>query len=211
MSSDQFKRLWVVAVMGGLAGAAMLSMQTIAQDEPQRPRPQERRPIDLTDEEFEVLISIVGERQPAAADRLKALKESDPEQFRQTLRRLLDHERLRPLLAMKRNDPRGFELHLATIRAKARAGELRRQIAEAQATGSDADPLRLQLRQAAEQVVEAEFKTREHELAQLRKRLDRLEQDLADRRANRDKLVAQYYDRLSQPPRKDSKPPADPQ
>lgn len=189
-----------------LVVCGLLAIHSSAQDGPQRPRPHERREIELTEEEVEVVLSIIAERQPAMAQRLEEMRGSDPEQFRQSLGRLVRNERLRPLMMMHRNDPEGFDLHAAAMRAKAQAGRLRRQLQQAQP--AEATEIQQQLRQAAEEVVDSEFKLREHELTQLQKRLHQLRQELSHRRENRDELVEQYYQRLAKPR---GEPTADPQ
>jgi DNA repair exonuclease SbcCD ATPase subunit len=208
MSSNvrHMKRWWLVLAAAVAVVGGGVTVHSLAQDEG-RPRPHERRWSELSEDEVESLLEIVGERQPAAAERLRQLRESDPEQFRHAVRRLVDHERLRPLLMMRRSDPEGFELHGAAMRAKAQAERLRRQLQ--QAADARADELRQQLRQAAADVVDAEFKVREYELSQLRKRLEELRQDLAHRRQNRQTLIDQYYTRLTAATRTERAPTPD--
>ena len=188
-------RLLAMACGTVVIASGLQTLSSSAQDEPQRARQADRRGTELSDEEVEIVLAIIAERQPTMAQRLTQLKESDPEQFRQSVARLVSNERLRPLMMMRRTDPEGFELHVAAMRAKAQAGRLRRQLH--QIDSASAVEAQQQLRQAAEEVIDSEFKLREHELAQLRKRLEQLQQDLSHRRENRDELVEQYYQRLT--------------
>src|SRR5688500_6805058 len=131
MSSKRSRSVFLIAAMAAVVCAVLVRVASVAQDASSRPRAAQRAAVDLSDEEFDALLSIVAERQPAMVERVRNLRETDPEQFKQAARRLLDHERFRPLLAMRRNDPAGFELHMVALRAKAQAGRLRRQLSEA--------------------------------------------------------------------------------
>ena len=194
-------------VLGALV-AVLVGVTTVgltAQEDP-KPRPPTDNPppdrgprrAEWTEEDIEALYDILQERSPQQVDRLKRLRDTDPQVFHREIRRLIESGRLGPILAMRRHDPDGFKLHMEAMAARAETGRMRRQLHEA--GDAETEALRAQLRAAAERVVDAEFKLREHELTMLKKRLAELESELANRLENRDALVEQYFQRLSAPP-----------
>ena len=150
----------------------------------------------LTDEQVEVVMEFMAAAQPRAAEGLRQLKESDPKAYRQAVQRMAGGERVRHLLAIQRSDPEGFAVKAGEFHAAARAERLGREAREGK---GDSEALHKQLRQAAEEVIDARLKVRERDLVELEKRLADLRTQLKSQHEHRDELIERYYQHLMKP------------
>jgi hypothetical protein len=193
------RRLWIAAVLACVAALGVTGFADPDED-PRRPLRPERRPaaapMELTDEQVELVLDFLSAWRPSAVERLEQLKASDPEAYREAVARMAASDRIRHMLAMQRHDPEGFAARAQEFRAIARAERLGRELRDA---GGGTEDLQRQVRDAASEVVDARLKVREHDLARLQKQLEDLRAELEDQRQNRRQLIDRYYQRLLKP------------
>ncbi|MDH3582887.1 MAG: hypothetical protein OER86_01590 [Phycisphaerae bacterium] len=198
-----------------LAVAALLLIVAAAapgQDEepkpPDRPRPGLRteshpdrrgprgpgRVGPLTEEQVERYFKFLSEHRPHLAEGLRKLRREDPEKFRKAMARF--GPRLRMMEGMHRRDPKGFRLLSDEQGRQGRLYELAGRLRAA--SGEQATKIRRELRHALEAHFDARLKVREHELAQLQKRITEIRADLATQREHREELLAGHMERLQE-------------
>ncbi len=131
---------------------------------------------------------------PDKAEKLEKYIDANPERIGRAIRENFPH--LSRFMAMRRYDPDGFELHIKDLRLSRQSQLSARRLREATDAGDDALA-------AAEMAVlgglvadhfDVRQQIREHELAKLETQIEHLREQLDERAANRDALIAQRVD-----------------
>ena len=174
----------------GVSGLAQT--KPVSRDNPlPASRPIEREAA-LTDKQVETVLELVSTSRPALAQRLRQLKQSDPQAFHKAVRRMAAQERTRRFLALQESDPEGFDVRIAEWRAADEANHLAHALRKAK-TPEEIEKLKPRLRAAVEQQFDARLKVRERELARLEKRLVQLRDNLRQTQARREKMIEEQY------------------
>jgi hypothetical protein len=140
------------------------------------------------DEILEVLEAV----NPAMADRLLALRQTDPEQFQVALSKVGD--RIMSLVKLKKSDPEGFAVASEEYRVQRELDEL------LQRCGSDLATIeanRTQLRELLDQQHSARIRKQEREVSQLESHVTNIRKTLSDQSQSKDVLIQQRFKELT--------------
>lgn len=153
----------------------------------------------LTDEQVQVVLSVLKDRRPELGDRLEAWWHKSPDRVREMLARKGD--RLRRLTDLKERDPKLYDLRLRDARLSQQSHDLAQRI-----THAGEDPKTDALRKKLRTLLGEHFQVR-HEIRE--RRLERLQEKIADsrneidaRREMKGELIeARYNDLVKDPDR----------
>ncbi|QNN22886.1 hypothetical protein HED60_11610 [Planctomycetales bacterium ZRK34] len=144
-------------------------------------------------DQVDTALQIIAEIMPGTANRLEKLRENDPKQFHQLLRRVFN-QRIGAMVRLKQQDPELFEYDFAERKLESQAYILSRRIKQTDAP--DVDPLNDQLRKMLYELFDARLRTREFELTRLEIRLQSLRGQLEQQRQQKQALIDKRYDEL---------------
>jgi hypothetical protein len=144
-------------------------------------------PLRLTDEQLRQYVDALRQISPETGENLDKLMATDPEQARQAIHRL--GPRLRFMVFQKVVDPEGFEIRAVEQRLQLHAAEIAQRIKQAAGDAAAGEKLKLELRPVLDQHFDARIKVMEHELLSLERRIQRLREDLAQQRTQKDKVI----------------------
>ncbi len=151
-------------------------------------------------EQIDERIAIVRQVYPELADQLEKTKESNP---KRVIRKLHEHwPMLQRLMHLKKNDSQGFKLHVQDIRLAFECNKLNGQMRAAVAE-QDTDKsgvLRQRLRGIVAEHFDVRQKMKEHELAKLEKRIDKLRTQLKNRVEKKDEIIQERLDEFTRKP-----------
>lgn len=181
LGAGQIRRILLAVIMT----LSMLSIAPAAADS----KPDQQVPPA----QVESALQIIAEIMPGNAQRLKELREKDPEQFQQLLRRLFD-QRVGVLVRLKERDPDYFVYKFAERKLESKAYILSRRIKKSDP--KQVAPLQAQLRQMLHELFGARLRTREFELARLESRLESLRAQVKQQRDQKQALIDKRYDEL---------------
>ncbi len=148
-------------------------------------------------EQIDAALDVLDEVDPDLAARVRQYREQEPEAV---LARLRPHlPGLMRLVYLKQSDPEHYALRVADTRLERQALDLSRQYREATERGDAAagDELRESLRQAVAEHFDVRQQLREKILADLRKRVEQMQQRIEERQAARQELIDQRLDELT--------------
>jgi polyhydroxyalkanoate synthesis regulator phasin len=140
---------------------------------------------DATDEEIADIMAFTGEYLPWVRQDLEKMQKSDPEHFRQVVRRL--RFEVAQLRSMKERDPAAFQKAIEERQLKARAQDLAAKIRAADAQEKEA--FTAELRKVLDKLFDAEMVTREANIRGLEERLTSLKRELKERSAHRQEIL----------------------
>jgi hypothetical protein len=140
-------------------------------------------------EQIDAALDVLDEVDPDLAERVRRYREQEPEAVMTRLRPHLPT--LMRLNYLKRSDPEHYALRVADARLERRTLDLSRQYQEAAQRGEDAAgaELRQHLREAVAEHFQVRQQLREKMLADLRQRVERLEQQIQQRQEARESLI----------------------
>ena len=140
---------------------------------------------DATDDEFADIMAFTGEYLPWVRQDLERMQKSDPEHFRQVVRRL--RFEVAQLRSMKDRDPAAFQKAIEERQLKARAQDLATKIRAADA--KEKEGFTAELRKVLDKLFDAEMVTREANIRGLEERLTSLKRELKERSAHREEIL----------------------
>ncbi len=153
-----------------------------------RPAPMFR---DITDQDITEIMAFVAENMPWMKADLEKQKDSDPARFRQMCRHL--RFEIDQLKALKQSDPEAFKNAMDERQLRASAHDLAAKVVAA-TDPKDRDALKEQLRTVLGQLFDKEMAVRNAQIAQVEKRLQDLRKDLQQRLAARQNVVNSRMD-----------------
>lgn len=146
----------------------------------------------ITVEQLDQAVATLREMHPETKlpwlDRIETLAKENPEE---AARRLSRFPRLRELMETREKRPAEFELNAQQSRLMREVFPLVRQAREAEKNQDQAaiDDIRTKLRERIESLFQVRLKLKELEIQRIREQLQRAEKDLADIKADGDKLI----------------------
>lgn len=175
----------------GLLAALLLSMALLIS--PARAADVSAGNDPIPADQVDTALQIIAEIMPGTANRLEKLRENDPKQFHQLLRRVFN-QRIGAMVRLKQQDPELFEYDFTERKFESQAYILSRRIKQTEAP--DVDPLNDQLRKMLYDLFDARLRTREFELTRLEIRLQSLRGQLEQQRQQKQALIDKRYDEL---------------
>lgn len=162
-----------------------------------RPRPV-RSEGPLSEEERTAIRDILANSYPEMARRLEQLREQDPAAFEARLNEM--RPRMHQLLDLRKRDPELFRIRIEEVRTMREAMSLARQIVEQRrrpdANSAELKEAETKLRGLIARQSEARLSVLQHELADLRERLRRQEEELARLERDPEKAIDEQLERL---------------
>jgi hypothetical protein len=140
---------------------------------------------DATEEEIADVMAFTGEYLPWLRQDLEKMQQSDPEHFRQVVRRL--RFEVAQLRGMRERDAAAFQKAIEERQLKARAQDLGAKIRTADAKEKEA--FTAELRKVLDKLFDAEMVTREANIRGLEERLTSLKRELKERSAHREEIL----------------------
>lgn len=195
----------LIALIIGLALFAPAVQQLSAQEAPPLQRgtdtgqlggprgphggPGQRRGAGSPLERVQQFVEKMQQEDPENYERLMALREENPEQFRQELRKMLtDRMQKRPGRGPRRMTPEDQEtVELAQLYQKAE-------------TDAEKDAIRGKLQVAVGKAYDARLTQQEEMLERMRERLQELEERVATRKESRDEMIENRVEQLTTDP-----------
>ena len=158
-------------------------------------------PPRLTDQQETEVLEVIRTRQPERYAELMQLKEDRPEAYRFAIANVW-----RAYSAIRQAPPQVQDAFFAERAAKARQGELIRQIREAQGDQERIGQLRQELREALVAEFDASQIIRQHRLSTLEDQVKRLQVELVRRNEQREKIIDDQLARMTRPAKPASRP-----
>jgi hypothetical protein len=153
----------------------------------------------ISEEHMAVLMGVINDVMPRIGQRLEAMKETNPRQYRAAMLRI--GGRVRHLVELKqRGNEALYQLEVRDARLKLETAELVHALRDARRDGADderVETLRQQLRRTVQEHFEVRQAKLEREVAELEQRLDYLREQLSDRAERRDELIESRIDQLA--------------
>ncbi len=163
---------------------------------PFAPEPAGRMP-PLNDEQVHQMLAVLGDVNPDLQAKLRRALRTNPERARHVMARM--HERLRPLIELRADEPEHYRLRVRDMRYKVEAFKLAMQVRRAAPEDPErAQALRGELHDMIDKHFEVRQALRERELHQLERRINELREELAEHRSRKAELVEQHMARLLQ-------------
>jgi len=163
---------------------------------------------DVTDQDIAEIFAFVDEYMPWMRPDLEKTRDTDPDHFRQVCRNL--RFEIAQLKSLKTQDEAAFRKAIEERQLRYRAQDLAAK-ARAATDPKERDALVEALRAVVDQLLAAEFATREAQIRQLEHRLDDLRQELKTRGASRPAIVNSRIEEMLKPKREpESKPRSEP-
>lgn len=145
----------------------------------------------MSEEQLRESLEVLRLIDPDKAEKLEEYIQENPERIGRALREKFPH--LSRFMAMRRYDPDGFDLRIQDLRLSRLSQKSARRLHEATETGDDA--LAAAELAVLEGLVTEHFdvrqRIREHDLARLEQQIELLRDQLDERAANRDALIAE--------------------
>ena len=148
---------------------------------------------DATDEEITDILGFMKENMPWMHEEMATLRQTDPDRFRQLCRRL--RFEIGQLRAMKERDPEGFRQALEAKRLKFHSGVLAAKVRAAQSP-EEREQLAAKLRKTLERQFQLETATQEAAIRRLEERIAAVRKELQERAARRKEILQQRLDQL---------------
>ena len=140
---------------------------------------------DATEEEIADIMAFTGEHLPWLCQDLEKMRQSDPDHFRQTCRRL--RFEVSQLRSLKERDAAAFQKAIEERQLRLRALGLASKI-RAATDAKEQEALTAALRQVLDKMFDAEMVTREANIRGIEERLETLRQELKARAAHRQEV-----------------------
>lgn len=148
----------------------------------------------LDEEQVKVALDVLDEMQPRVAERLRSLREENPERFEASLSRIGPHAL--HMANLRENDPQAYELRVRENELGIEAMHLARKARHA--ADDDDEQAREAVRQELKQILEQQFEVRtqllEHEMAQVESRLEKLRDQLGEQKQQREQFIERRYE-----------------
>jgi hypothetical protein len=148
---------------------------------------------DVTDEEIGDILGFMKENMPWMHEEMEKLRQADPDRFRQVCRRL--RFEIGQLRAMKERDPEGFRQALEAKRLKFHSGVLAAKVRAAQSP-EEREQLAAKLRKTLERQFQLETAAQEAAIRRLEERIAAVRKELQERAARRKEILQQRLDQL---------------
>lgn len=162
-----------------------------------KPEPARERP-PLTNDQIDEALGILERIDTDAAQAFQKQREEDPQAVGKALRRWFP--RMEHFLALRRYDPKMYELRVEDFRLAHASRKLARQLVAAR-EAKDAEQVEAytaKLQSLVESHFDLRQRMREHELARLESRIERLREKLKERAADRGPLIDQRLMELTE-------------
>ena len=159
------------------------------------PGSEDRRRWRMDDQEIAAARQIVARLYPDLSERLEQLFEDDPDEARRTLERRFRSVRF--LVHLQKHDPEMFELRMRDVILDRRAQELAAKAAEADQPDQQG-LLRQRLHEALATHFDVRQKIRQREIDWLHRKVESLEDEIADEADRREALIEERVAELMQ-------------
>ena len=148
---------------------------------------------DVTEEEIADILGFMKENMPWMHQEMATLHQTDPDRFRQVCRRL--RFEIGQLRALKERDPEGFRQALEAKRLKFHSSVLAAKVRAAQSP-EEREQLAAKLRKTLERQFQLETATQEAAIRRLEERIAAVRKELQERAARRKEILQQRLDQL---------------
>jgi len=162
---------------------------------------------ELTDEQVAEILAFVKEKMPWRYEQLKALKETKPDFFRRTCRRL--RFEISQLQRLKKDNPEAYETTMEEHRLRARVVDLAADARKAESEEARRKAV-TELRGVLQRLFDVEGKAREAQIHELEERIQQLRRQLAERAEQRDRIIEHLLEKMisgHEEPDEDGPPP----
>jgi len=148
---------------------------------------------DATDEEITDILGFMKENMPWMHQEMEKLRQADPDRFRQVCRRM--RFEIGQLRALKERNPEGFRQALEAKRLKFHSGVLAAKVRAAQSP-EEREQLAAKLRKTLERQFQLETASQEAAIRRLEERIADVRKELQERAARRKEILQQRLDQL---------------
>jgi len=166
------------------------------QDDDEESRRWSRRRPQLDEQQMAGAVEVLKAMRPDLAERISLAMAENPERVREMVMR--EYPRLRYMIALKRRDPKMFDLRAEDIRLAYQSQQLAEDIRKLdQAENVERrEAAQAQLAQLLKEHYEVRHRLRELEIVRLEQRLEQLREELDERAARREAIIRQRLQEL---------------
>lgn len=151
----------------------------------------------MSDEDVSSALEVVHELYPDLSERMLALQQEDPEKLRSTLEKRFP--RVRFMVMLKNKDPEMYELRVSDIQLSRATDRLKERIklAREEDDRKGYKDFRKELEEVLTQHFDVRQSIRQREVAYLKERVEKLEEDLDQRDDDRKDLIEKQLNELA--------------